>query len=296
MPDRPTATDLQESARQQRVRQTKALLSKRPVLFAVSVGGVLVLLWFAAVLKAQLSGNPASIMEWPGASFIFLGLFPVALVMLCGYLILQLKRLLTVGHELGHNPSDQRYYDLLLIVRRINRTWGRENNVQAVLDEITQACLEAFHCQQVSLMLMDDTRQDLIVRSAAGNGSESLLGSRQRIGDGIAGKVAEDWQPLLLGEVLDKERFRGFKEKALPVTSAMVVPIILRDDLVGILNITSRMKGQNYIQEDLEATQIFAEILAVCIRHTQQTDWMRETIQRLSGTPGAPDDPSRRSA
>jgi putative methionine-R-sulfoxide reductase with GAF domain len=284
MPDQPIATDLQESARQQRVKQTKALLSKRPVLFAMSVGGVLVLLWIAAVLKAQLSGGGSGTpLDWPGASLIFLGLFPVALVMLCGYLILQLKRLLAVGQELGHNSSDQRYYDLLLIVRRINRTWGRENNVQAVLDEITQACLEAFHCQQVSLMLMDDSRQDLIVRSAAGVTKESFLGSRQKIGDGIAGKVAETWQPLLLGEALDKEQFRAFKEKALPVSSAMVVPIILRDDLVGILNITSRMKGQAYTQEDLEATQIFAEILAVCIRHTQQTDWMRETIQRLSG-------------
>jgi transcriptional regulator with GAF, ATPase, and Fis domain len=249
----------------------------------MSVGGVLVLLWFAAVLKAQLSGSGETPLEWPGASFIFLGLFPVALVMLCGYLILQLKRLLNVGQELGHNPSDQRYYDLLLIVRRINRTWGRENNVQAVLDEITQACLEAFHCQQVSLMLMDDTRKDLIVRSAAGAMQESFVGSRQRIGDGVAGKVAENWQPLLLGESVDKEQFRAFKEKSLPVTSAMIVPIILRDDLVGILNITSRTKGQSYTQEDLEATQIFAEILAVCIRHTQQTDWMRETIQRLSG-------------
>jgi hypothetical protein len=28
---------------------------------------------------------------------------------------------------------------------------------------------------------------------------------------------------------------------------------------------------------------VFAEIVAVTIRHAQQTQWMRETIQRLSG-------------
>jgi GAF domain-containing protein len=107
------------------------------------------------------------------------------------------------------------------------------------------------------------------------------------VGVGIAGKAAEEWKPLLLGEKIDPARFRDVQKKTLPITSAMVVPVILRQDLVGILNITSRIEGHRYTKDDLEAAMVFAEIVAVCIRHAQQTQWMRETIQRLSGAEGA---------
>jgi transcriptional regulator with GAF, ATPase, and Fis domain len=259
-------------------------------------GAALALLWIVAVVIFQMrSINDIPVRE---TGFVLMGLFPVALAMLCGYLITQLKRFISAGQTMGGQGQDHRYYDLLLMVRRINRTMGRENDAQAVLDEITQTCLEAFDCQQVSLMLMDDQKQELVVRSAAGIMKESFVGSRQRVGDGVAGKVAESWEPLLLGEKVDREQFRAFQEKPLPITSAMIVPIILRQDLVGILNITKRTRGTQYTRVDLAAAQVFAEIVAVCIRHAQQTDWMRQTIQRLSaaseGTP--PSGEIRRSA
>jgi transcriptional regulator with GAF, ATPase, and Fis domain len=250
----------------------------------VVAGAVLAVLWIALVIPLQLRSGATDVpRQWIQTSFVLLGLFPIGLVMLCGYLIIELKKLLSRGLRGYSSPLDQRFYDLLLSVRRVNRTMGRENNVQAVLDDITQACIEAFDCQQVSLMLVDEAGKELQVRSAAGVLKEAILGRTQPVGSGIAGKAAEEWKPLLLGETIDPQKFRDVQKKTLPIISAMVVPVILRQDLVGILNITSRREGHTYTKEDLDAAMVFAEIVAVTIRHAQQTQWMRETIQRLSG-------------
>ena len=61
----------------------------------------------------------------------------------------------------------------------------------------------------------------------------------------------------------------------------MVVPIILRDELVGVLNVSSRSHKVNYDKTDLKALEVFAENVGSCIRHTEQATWMRQTVQKL---------------
>ncbi len=69
----------------------------------------------------------------------------------------------------------------------------------------------------------------------------------------------------------------------------MVVPILLRDELVGILNVRSRAPGIRYHYEDLQALQVFAENVGTIIRHSEHVDWMRKTIENYrDGRAGAP--------
>jgi GAF domain-containing protein len=72
----------------------------------------------------------------------------------------------------------------------------------------------------------------------------------------------------------------------------MVVPVILRDELVGVINVSSRSRGVEFDQDDIRALQAFAENVGAAIRHTEQADWMRATIRKLQGqrerTGGAP--------
>jgi signal transduction protein with GAF and PtsI domain len=61
----------------------------------------------------------------------------------------------------------------------------------------------------------------------------------------------------------------------------MVVPIILRDELVGVLNVSTRSRKTIYDENDLKTLQVFAENVGACIRHTEQASWMRQTIRNL---------------
>jgi len=78
--------------------------------------------------------------------------------------------------------------------------------------------------------------------------------------------------------------FFGEQTREIPAVKesqpAIVVPIQVRDEMVGVINIASEKPGSTYDEEDLRALQVFAENVGSCIRHAEQAEWMRQIIQR----------------
>ena len=119
---------------------------------------------------------------------------------------------------------------------------GSEVSLQNVFDAVTKLCREAFACEQVSLMLVDKDAQELVVRSASGHREpEKAAGhapearrrhrwprGRRRRSRCCSGPGAPD-----------PERFHALRRQHQPLTAAMVVPIRVRDELVGVLNVAS---------------------------------------------------------
>ncbi len=229
---------------------------------------------------------------WPWA--------PTDLVLLCGLVLAVLVFILHLTqqqrnvvrmrseiHQLEQetiNNSEKnasKFYALL----NVSRIMSTITDLQEVFDCITRMSAEIFECDRASLMLFDQQTQELVVRSTnPGSHRDAIINKRKKIGDGIAGWVAKRREPLLLGDERDFEKYPDLRRGDAAISAAMVVPIILRDELVGILNISTRAPGARYDETDLQALQVFAENAGSCIRHTQQADWMRKTIRRLQET------------
>ena len=177
-----------------------------------------------------------------------------------------------------HSATQRRLYALL----RVSRIMGLQSDLQHVFESIMAACLEAFTCDQASLMLLDADRRFLVVRAARGHTDPSrVLGTKKEIGEGIAGWVAKNKTPLILGGAGDDNKNPEIKLLVSSLSAAMVVPIILRDELVGVINVSSRSPGTVYEDHDLQALMVFAENAGACVRHAEQAEWMRKTIASL---------------
>jgi signal transduction protein with GAF and PtsI domain len=169
----------------------------------------------------------------------------------------------------------------------VSRIMSTITNIQDVFDTITRLSAEAFECDRASLMLYDEKTQELVVRSTSEGEKSPILNKRNKIGDGIAGWVAVNRKPLLLGGAADFKKYPGLKQRNAQIIAAMVVPIILRDELVGILNISSKRPDVTYDDVDLKALEVFAANAGACIRHSEQAAWMRKTIQNLQHAPAS---------
>jgi putative methionine-R-sulfoxide reductase with GAF domain len=135
------------------------------------------------------------------------------------------------------------------------------------------------------LMRFDTDTEELVVRSVSGVSVPStMIGSRVKIGEGIAGWAASKRQALIIGRGFDPSQYPELVLKNASLSSAMVVPIILRDELVGVLNVSTRSRKVNYDKDDLKALEVFAENVGSCIRHAEQAAWMRQTVQKLQQT------------
>lgn len=201
--------------------------------------------------------------------------------------VLVLTNLLFIGYvgyqqHLVVRRRHLRQHQRLQGILTVSRTIGAENDPEQLFEAITQICRKTYDCDQVSLMTMDESSGHLRVVAASGHRNiDEVLAARVRIGEGISGWVAEHREPVILGSRVDTKHFPGLQLPKHRLVSAMVVPIILRDELLGVLSVSSRSRGVRFDHEDLETLLVFAETAGIVTRHAEQAAWMRGTIQRL---------------
>jgi transcriptional regulator with GAF, ATPase, and Fis domain len=163
----------------------------------------------------------------------------------------------------------------------VSRIMGKHSDLQGGFDSITRACTDSFPCDQASLMLFDAHRKRLVVCAALGHPDVSrVLGSEKEIGEGIAGWVAKHKTPLILGRTEDANLHPEIKLLSKSLSAALVVPILLGEELVGVINISSHAPDTIYEIDDMQALSVFAENAGACIRYAEQAEWMRDAAAR----------------
>ena len=175
----------------------------------------------------------------------------------------------------------RRQTERIYALSNVGRLMGEISDLHQIFDYITTMCEQTFSCHRASLMLYDSDTEKLIVQSVSGEIDKDIVGVKQKIGEGPAGWAASHGQALLLGDTLDAGKYPGLKLKNPSLLSAMVVPIITRDELVGVLNVSSNNPDIKYSDEDLLALCVFADNAGTCIRHNEQANMLRQIIQEL---------------
>jgi putative methionine-R-sulfoxide reductase with GAF domain len=175
----------------------------------------------------------------------------------------------------------KKHIERLFALIRLGRKMAEENDLHAVFYSITDMCVDVFGCFRASLMLFEKESNDLVLRALSGHKGTDIIDTRQALGEGIAGWAARRREALLLGRKDDSEKYPELDLNNSDITSAMVVPIILREELVGVINVSSHSPETTFDNEDLQALQVFAENTGAFIRHAEQAHWMRQTIKKL---------------
>ena len=156
-----------------------------------------------------------------------------------------------------------------------------KRNIQLIFNYITKTCIKLFRCGRASLMMLDEKTNELVVRAVHPIEEDHYSGERQKLGKGIAGYVAQSRKALLLRRDTDPSKLSGLGVNIDTSISAMVVPIVLRDELVGVINVSTTDPEVEYEEDDISALLVFAENAGAFIRHSEKADWMRKTIEKL---------------
>ncbi len=100
---------------------------------------------------------------------------------------------------------------------------------------------------------------------------EVMLSGRQRVGEGISGRVAATGQPLVAPRVdttpfaaLTNAEYRPFLER-LGVASAITIPLMCQGKVVGVANLIRSSPDHPYDEDDLRDVQSLADHAALAI-------------------------------
>ena len=246
-----------------------------------------------AVAVAPVLGEQfGTIWPWPNTHLVLLGGLAISVILMVAHLTVQQRRLSDVHGEVRclegavqhleeeSIERERQNHARLRALLNISRMMGAVNRLDEVFDSVIETCIELFDAHQASLMLLDASTNELAVRAAKGHpDSEKVNAARQKVGEGIAGWVAKNCHPLILGPDIDLSRYPGLQVDVSKLTAAVVVPLLLRDELIGVLSIRSRTPGAQYGEDDLQSLSVLAENIGTVIRHSEHVEWMRKTIE-----------------
>ncbi len=133
-----------------------------------------------------------------------------------------------------------------------------------VLRAVARAARQMMLADEAYLLLREGGR--LVLRAADGLAQHLVGKSSVRIGEGIEGWVADHGEPVALADASQERRFRDLPGREGRVRALAVVPMKLRDDVVGVLA-AAGMDASPPIGSRLTALEILASIAAVTIEN-----------------------------
>lgn len=238
------------------------------------------LLLFVIALVMIFLGAIAYITFREGEGLLVPALTIVSLLA-CLYIIDKERRLRTLQKRLIHELVDEqdRSSSLESRLKEITALYRAISIVNAVVepedtfDAVLRAGLELVGADRGSVMLLDELDDRLKIVSAQGLSQTIVAQTRQKLGHGVAGWVAQQREPLLLdGKAKDDDRFEyTFEIEDDDLFSSISVPLHIRDELLGVLNmsLTARDSKEELTEYELRMVTVFAQHAASAIENAR---------------------------
>jgi len=155
----------------------------------------------------------------------------------------------------------------------LSRSLVAAKDVHTIVDHTVTATAELLSSRRVSIMLPDDTGQNLFVASAIGLDDGLAAEIRVPVGSAISGNVFASGEPTVLNSRSDDiecaDRYEsGFFASVPLVSKALAVP----KKVVGVLNVTERCGGRPFETYEIEYLDLLCNMTAYAIDqlHSEQ--------------------------
>ena len=144
--------------------------------------------------------------------------------------------------------------------------------LDTILEIIVRRVVSALHAQQASIMIYNPDTGDLETRATYGLESEFARHGKMRLGEGIAGWVAQRNEGVLLGpNPGTHELGRHFKNDR-NISSALSLPLRFGDRCVGVLNVNRINHPDPFQDHHRDILSIFAEHIGAVIDRAEMVE------------------------
>ncbi len=181
-----------------------------------------------------------------------------------------------------HHELNQKF-DKFAALSEVTKAIAPILNYEVLLQTILDKSAELLKAEQGSLMLLDHETEELLVEAKRGIMDGITLKFRLRKGEGIAGRVAEIGEPLLVENVENDPRTRQKNRRRYKTRSFVSVPLMIEDRMIGVLNLSDKTSGEVFNNEDLELIQSFATHAAIVLERNEFYN-QTEELKKLSIT------------
>jgi diguanylate cyclase (GGDEF)-like protein len=134
---------------------------------------------------------------------------------------------------------------------------------------IVSSANELLQSQRASVMVLNETTNELILKASSGLATDPALIEPVRVGEGVAGEVIETGKAVMVTDLRSAGRKPAPRERLYKTNSFISYPITIGGRKVGVLNITDKSGGGTYDEVDLSLLQIIGPQLAVALERAK---------------------------
>jgi diguanylate cyclase (GGDEF)-like protein len=175
-------------------------------------------------------------------------------------------------------PGERREAGEVAVFQELGKALTSSLQLDQVLRTIMEKIDEFLRPDNWSLLLLDEANQELYFELAVGKASQALKDVRIKLGQGIAGWVAQHGEVVIVPDTTKDTRFFGkVDEKTKMETRSIVaVPVKFRDTCLGVIELINCVGVEGFDPRDLKLLEALSDFAAIALENARHVKRIHE--------------------
>jgi diguanylate cyclase (GGDEF)-like protein/PAS domain S-box-containing protein len=169
----------------------------------------------------------------------------------------------------------------LELFKKVSREISSTLNLTELLKKIMQTTKTVIGAEACSVLLLDEATGELVFEVALGKKGKDVKKFRIKPGQGIAGWVFEQKEPLLISDVKKDARFyqavdkkTGFESK-----SMIAAPLLVKDKILGVIQVINKINEALFDVEDRDLLMTLSGQISVAIDNAEMAENLKKNFE-----------------
>ena len=177
----------------------------------------------------------------------------------------------------------QSYEKKFLILQEISSVIAATKDINTLAYLLLDRAIDYTNAEKGSLMLLNDLNE-LYILAARGFDIPFIETYRVKIGEGIAGMIAQNHSSILVEDVEKDKRFKQIKRDRYKTRSFISCSIVSRNKLFGVININDKKDGAPFTEDELDLLNAIAYQAAIAFENAFLINQLRVKAAELEKT------------
>ncbi|MFO8056197.1 MAG: sensor domain-containing diguanylate cyclase [bacterium] len=165
----------------------------------------------------------------------------------------------------------------LNILREVGKALTSSLDLDHVLGVIMEMVGKLYEPGNWSLLMLDESANELYFEVVVGEAKETLKDVRIKVGEGIAGWVALNGEPVIITEAYQDPRFAKWvdEKSGFETKSIVCVPLVSKGRILGVIELLN-LSASNQEMEYLTLLEALADFAAIAIENARSVQKIKE--------------------
>ena len=186
----------------------------------------------------------------------------------------------TIDEVLAEKGRLQRIIDELQILNDFSLAVSSTMDVDKIMAQIINKSIRIIGVMQGTIMLIDEQSKDSF-RTMIRSIDEACGGRLYKLGVHLMGWMIKNRKPLLINDMAKDKRFKGLEIEKAGIYNLLSVPMILRNDLVGLINLFNKRKQTLFTDHDQKIMSIVATQVASFLVNAKTFEEVQESNEKF---------------